>query len=308
MSNWDAQIMQGKTVLITGANAGIGRETTRGLAKLGATIVMACRNLTKANPVAEAIKQETGNGQIEVMQLDVASLSSIREFAVRFGGKYQKLDVLINNAGLMCGGRKETGDGFNRVMATNYLGPFLLTNLLLPLLKQTEEARIISVSSVAHLWGRIDLGDFNFKKRWVSTGPYASSKLALILFTQELSERLKGTNITANALHPGVVATNIYRIGPEDSWYQALFSRILRWVMISPVEGAQTSIYLASSDEVRGVTGKYFYRRNPSYVSPKCRDVKLQKGLWQLSEKLTGLSSAGRFGGNTERLQGAAGV
>lgn len=284
--------MQGEIVLITGADRGIGKETTRGLARRGATIVMACRNLAKANPVAEAIKQETGNEQIEVMQLDVASLSSIREFVVRFCQKYQKLDVLINNAGLMCGGRRETGDGFNRVMATNYLGPFLLTNLLLPLLRQAEEARIISVSSVAHLWGRIDLGDFNFKKRWVSTGPYASSKLALILFTQELLERLKGTNITANALHPGVVATNIYRIGPEDSWYQALFIRILRCVMISPAEGAQTSIYLASSDEVKGVTGKYFYKRNPTYVAPKCRDMKLQKGLWQLSEDLTGLSAA----------------
>lgn len=284
--------MQGKTVLITGANRGIGKETTRGLAKLGATIVMACRNLAKANPVGEAIKRETGNGQIEVMQLDVASLSSIRKFVVRFSGKYPKLDVLINNAGLMCGGRGETEDGFNRVMATNYLGPFLLTNLLLPLLKQAGEARIINVSSVAHLWGRIDLNDLNFKKRWVSTGPYASSKLALILFTQELSERLKGTTIMANALHPGVVATNIYRIGPLDSWYQKLFIKITGLVMISPGEGAQTSIYLASSDDVRGVTGKYFYKRNPSYVAPKCRDMKLQKGLWQLSEDLTGLSAA----------------
>jgi len=291
MSNRDEQIMQGKIVLITGANRGIGKETTRGLARMGATIVMACHNLTKADPVGEAIRRETGNEQIEVMQLDVASLSSVREFVVRFRQKYQKLNVLINNAGIMCGGRGQTEDGFNRVMATNYLGPFLLTNLLLLLLKQTEEARIINVSSVAHLWGGIDLGDLNFKKRWVSTGPYASSKLALILFIQELSERLKGTNITANALHPGIVATNIYRIGTLDSWYQALFIRILRLVLLSPTEGAQTSIYLASSDGVRGVTGKYFYKRNPTYASPKCRDMKLQKGLWQLSEDLSGLSA-----------------
>jgi NAD(P)-dependent dehydrogenase (short-subunit alcohol dehydrogenase family) len=284
--------MRGKIVLITGANRGIGRETTRGLARMGATIVMACRDLTKANPVGEVTKRETGNGQIEVMQLDVASLGSIREFVVRFGEKYSKLDVLINNAGILCGGRQETEDGFNRVMATNYLGPFLLTNLLLPALKQAGEARIISVSSIAHLWGGSDLSDLNFKKRWVSTGPYASSKLAIILFIQELAERLKGTNITANTLHPGVVATNIYRIGPLDSWYQALFIRISRLVLISPTEGAQTSIYLASSDDVKGVTGKYFYKRNPGYVSPKCRDMKLQKGLWQLSQELTGLSAA----------------
>jgi len=289
MSNRDLQTIRDKIVLITGANRGIGKETARGLARMGATIVMACRNLSRADPVAAAIKRETGSEQIEVMQLDVASLRSIRELVARFGGKYQKLDVLINNAGIMCWGRAETEDGFNRVMATNYLGPFLLTNLLLPLLKQSGEARIINTSSVTHLWGRIDLDDLNFKKKWVSTGPYASSKLALILFTQELSERLKGTNITVNALHPGVVATNIYRIGPLNSWYQKFFIKILRLVLISQTEGAQTSIYLASSDDIKGVTGKYFYKMNPSFVSPRCRDTKLQKGLWQLSEKLTGL-------------------
>ena len=166
-----AQIMRGKIVLITGANRGIGKETTRGLARTGATIVMACHNLAKANHVGEAIKRETGNEQIEVMQLDVASLSSIREFVVLFNQKYPKLDVLINNAGIACGGKKETGDGFNKVMATNYLGPFLLTNLLLPLLKQAGEARIINTSSVTHFWGQIDLNDLNFKKKWISTGP-----------------------------------------------------------------------------------------------------------------------------------------
>lgn len=283
-----AQNMQGKIVLITGANSGIGKETTRALAKKGAVIVMACRNLNKANPACEAIKQESGNEKIEVMKIDLASLSSIKEFVNQFCQKYQQLNVLINNAGVMCAEREETAEGFNRVLATNYLGPFLLTNLLLPLLKQTPESRIVNVSSVAHLWGHIDLNGLNLGKRFSFTGPYASSKLGLIFFTQELAERLKDTNITVNALHPGVVATNLYRIGPEGRWYQSLFSRIVRWVMISPAEGAQTSIYLASSDLVRGVTGKYFYKQNPTWVSPKCRDKKLQKSLWQLSERLTG--------------------
>jgi NAD(P)-dependent dehydrogenase (short-subunit alcohol dehydrogenase family) len=292
MNSSDLQAMQGKIVLITGANSGIGKETARGLAKMGAAVVMACRNLTRAVPVCEAIKQESGNAQIEVMQLDLTLLRSVREFSSQFQRKYQQLNVLINNAGVMCVGGGETEDGFNRVMATNYLGPFLLTNLLLPLLKQTKEARIINVSSITHLWGRIDLNDINFKRKYRFGGPYASSKLALIFFTQELSEQLQQTDITANALHPGIVATNIYRIGPEGSWYQAGFRRMLSLVMISPQDGAQTSIYLASSDDVRGVTGKYFYKLNPSFVSPKCRNIQLQKGLWQLSEKLTGLTEA----------------
>jgi NAD(P)-dependent dehydrogenase (short-subunit alcohol dehydrogenase family) len=291
MGNSDMQAMQGKMVLITGANSGIGEETARGLAKMGATVVMACRNLTKAVHVCEAIKRESGNDQIEVMQLDLTLLRSIREFSSQFQLKHRQLNVLINNAGVMCAGKGETEDGFNRVMATNYLGPFLLTNLLLPLLEQSPESRIINVSSVAHLWGRIDLNDLNFKRKCRFGGPYASSKIALIFFTQELSERLKQTGITVNALHPGIVATNIYRIGPEDSWYQAVFRKMLSLVMISPRDGAQTSIYLASSDDVRGVTRKYFYKLNPSFVSPKCRDIQLQKGLWQLSEKLTGMSS-----------------
>jgi NAD(P)-dependent dehydrogenase (short-subunit alcohol dehydrogenase family) len=292
MGNSDMQAMQGKIVLITGANSGIGKETARGLAKMGAAVVMACRNLTKAVHVYEAIKRESGNDQIEVMQLDLTLLRSIREFSSQFQLKHRQLNVLINNAGVMCAGKGETEDGFNRVMATNYLGPFLLTNLLLPLLKQAPESRIINVSSVAHLWGRIDLDDLNFRRKCRFGGPYASSKLALIFFTQELSERLKQSDITVNALHPGIVATNIYRIGPEGSWYQAVFRKMLSLVMISPQDGAQTSIYLASSDDVRGVTGKYFYKLNPSFVSPKCRDIRLQKGLRKLSEKLTGMSEA----------------
>ena len=286
-----AQDMQGKIILITGANSGIGKETTRALAKKGAVIVMACRNLNKANPVCEAIKQESGNEKIELMQIDLASLSSTREFINQFYQKYHQLNVLINNAGVMCAEREETAERFNRVMATNYLGPFLLTNLLLPLLKQTPGSRIINVSSVAHMWGHIDLNDLNLKKRFSFTGTYAPSKLALVFFTQELAERLRDTNITINALHPGIVATNLYRIGPEGKWYQSLFSRIVRCVMISPEEGAETSIYLASSDLVRGVTGKYFYKLHPVWVSPRCRDKKLQKSLWQLSARLTGLSN-----------------
>lgn len=279
--------MQGKIVLITGATSGIGKETASALAEKGATVVMACRNMTKGNSVCETIKWESGNTRIELMELDLASLSSIRQFASRFSQKYRQLNVLINNAGVFSMTREETQDGFERTMATNYLGPFLLTNLLLPLIKQTPEARIINVSSNAHSHGQIDLSHLHFQKKYQGFKAYASSKLAIMLFTQELAERLRGTDVTVNALHPGHAATNIW---PAEKWYVALASKITRLFMISEQEAAQTSIYLASSHEVKGVTGKYFDKKKPRDVSPKCRDMQLQKGLWQLSEKLTGLA------------------
>jgi len=219
--------------------------------------------------------------------LELASLNSIRQFAQQFSQKYQQLKVLINNAGVFCIKKEETQDGFEKTMGTNYLGPFLLTNLLLPLLKQTPEARIINVASHTHFQGQIDLRDLHLQKKYKGSKAYASSKLAIVLFTQELAERLKDTDITVNALNPGLVATNIW---PEEKWYQALASKIIKWFLISTQEAAQTSIYLASSDNVKSVTGKYFYKKKPKEVSPKSRDMQLQKGLWQLSEKLTGIA------------------
>jgi len=284
--------MHGKIVLITGANSGIGKETARALAKESATVVMACRNLTKSIQVCEAIQEESGNRQVEVMQLDLASLSSVRAFTDQFAGKYLRLDVLINNAGIFSLRREETMDGFEKTMGVNYFGPFLLTNLLLPLIKQTPEARIVNVSSDAHFSGQIDLDDLNYKKKYPMFGftAYGTSRLATILFTQELAERLQNAGVTVNALHPGTVATNIWNIGPKNKAYQRLINRITRSFLLSPEEGAQTSIYLASSDEVKGVTGKYFYKNRVKDGSPQCKDIQVQKSLWQISEKLTGLA------------------
>ena len=182
-----------KVVLITGANSGIGKETARALAKNSATVVMACRNLTKAIPVCESIQKESGNRQVEVMQLDLASLSSVRAFADQFAGKYPRLDVLINNAGIFSLRREETEDGFEKTMGVNYFGPFLLTNLLLPLIKQTPAARIVNVSSDGHFSGQIDLDDLNYRKNYPMFGfkAYGTSRLATVLFTQELAERLQ---------------------------------------------------------------------------------------------------------------------
>jgi NAD(P)-dependent dehydrogenase (short-subunit alcohol dehydrogenase family) len=281
--------MQGKIVLITGADKGIGRETTKAIAKMGATIVMACIDLTEAQPVYEAIKEESGNHHIELMQLDLGSLSSIREFAKQFFQKYQQLNVLINNAGVFRWKREETQEGFEKTIGINYLGHFLLTNLLLPILKQTPEARILNVASNAYFQGKINLHDLHLKKRYAGFKAYATSKLAIVLFTQELAERLKDTGITVNALHPGHAATDIWNIWP-GKWYQALLFKIIQWLANTPQEVAQTSIYLANSNEVKGVTGKYFEKKKTKEkMSPKCKDMQLQKGLWQVSEKLTGL-------------------
>jgi len=222
--------------------------------------------------------------------LNLGSLSSIRQFATHFSQKYQQLNVLINNAGVFRWKREETQEGFEKTIGINYLGHFLLTHLLLPILKQTPGARILNVSSNAYFQGKIDLDDLHLKKKYTGVKAYDSSKLAIVFFTQELAERLQGTGVTVNALHPGHAATNIWNMWP-GTWYQALLFKILKMLMKPTVEAAQNSIYLASSNEVKGITGKYFEKKKiKERVSPKSKDRQLQKALWQLSEKLTGLA------------------
>ena len=284
--------MKDKIVLITGANRGIGRETTRALAKKGAIIIMACRHLEKAEPVGAMIQRESKNPNIKVMPLDLALLKSVRNFTQEFKARYQKLDVLINNAGVFCMKREETEEGFEKTMGVNHLGHFLLTHELLPLLEKTPEARIINLSSNAHYSATLDLEDLHFKRRRYSgIKAYGSSRLAMVFFTQELAERLKGKDITVNALHPGHVDTSMWDLwGVERKWYQSIINTIIKFFLISAEEGAQTSIYLASSHEVKGITGKYFAKKKIKVASKKCSDIKLQKELWQLSERLTGIN------------------
>jgi len=280
--------MKGKTVLITGADGGIGREVTRSLAKKGAALVMACIDVNDARPVCEEIKRQSGNSAIEMMQLDLSSLASIREFARGFSEKYRQLHVLINNAGVYCAKRGETRDGFEKTIGINYLGPFLLTHLLLPVFRKTPQARIVNVSSNAYFQGRLNLDNLHLRKGYQGFKAYANSKLAIVLFTLELADRLKDSGITVNAVHPGHVATNIWNMWP-GKWYQALLFKIIRLFARTPEEAAQNSIFLATADEVKGVTGTYFDDRKPKTLSPVCRDVTLRKNLWALSEKLTGL-------------------
>ncbi len=284
-------VMKDKLVLITGANSGIGKETARGLAAMGATLIMACRNLEKAAPVRDAIIEETGNAGVSLMHVDLASLESIRTFAHEFAGAYTCLDVLINNAGTFSPTRQETQDGFEKTMGTNHLGPFLLTHLLLPFLIEAPSARVVNVSSGAAFFGKIHLDDLQMTKSYgmVGFGAYAASKLANVFFTQELAQRLEGTRITVNAAHPGVVSTNIW---PDSNWLWSFGDRILSRFWISAEEGARTVIYAATSASLEGITGKFLADEQVREVKGNCRDVTLQKALWRASEQLTGITAS----------------
>jgi len=268
--------MAGKTCLITGANSGIGKETALGVARLGAHVVMVCRNKQKGESAMEEIIRETGDNSVELLLADLASLQEVRELAAQVVGRYEHLEVLVNNAGLFGVGLNRTVDGFERTVAVNYLAPFLLTNLLLDSLKGSAPSRIVNVASVAHKGGHIDFGNFG---RGKSARAYSNSKLALILFTYELARRLEGTRVTVNCLHPGVVATNLWRVP----------SRLTSLFMVSAREGADTPIFLASSPEIEGATGKYFHKRASEKSSSASYDEHVAERLWQLSAQLVGL-------------------
>ncbi len=280
--------MHERVVLLTGATSGIGRETARGLARAGATLVLACRNLTKAQALCAELQQASRNPRISVMALDLASLRAVRQFVDAFLASHSQLHVLINNAGTFCLQRQETEDGLERTMATNYFGPFLLTAGLIPVLVQSPGARIVNVSSAAYRYGRLDLNDLQLTRRYSGFPAYASSKLAIQLWTQELAERLQASGVTANSLHPGHVATNIWQLWPQPRWYQALLIRLLTAPMISPAAGAETTLYVATAPELAGVTGAYFVKRRPRAIAKAAQNRALQRELWRVSEQLTG--------------------
>ncbi len=280
--------MQGKICIVTGANSGIGKATALGLAQMGATIVMVCRNQVKGEEAQNEIKEKSGNDAVDLMLADLSSQASIRQLAENFQQHYQQLHVLINNAGGVNLNRRETVDGLEMTFAVNYLAPFLLTNLLLEKLKASVPARIVNVSSESHQSGYIKMDDLELEKGYRLMRAYGQSKLALVLFTYELARRLQGAGVTANCLHPGFVATNIGQNGVGSvgrSIVKLIFSRL----GISPEEGAKTSIYLVSSPEIEGVTGKYFLKSIPVRSAPISYDETLQRQLWEESAKLVNL-------------------
>lgn len=277
--------MTGKVCIVTGANAGIGKETALGLAKLGATLVMVCRDRDRGEAAQLEIKQKSGNDRVELMSCDFSSQNSIRQFARDFNERHARLDVLVNNAGVVLRERSMTEDGIESTFAINHLGYFLLTNLLLDLLKKGAPSRIVNVASTAHKYGKLDVIAWPTGRDYSAFGAYANSKLANVLFTYELARRLEGMGVTANCLHPGGVGTNLYRGLPK--FLQAL----IKLVTIGPERGARTSIYLASSPEVEGVTEKYFARRRQQKSSEASHNEEAGRRLWEISAELTGLNA-----------------
>jgi NAD(P)-dependent dehydrogenase (short-subunit alcohol dehydrogenase family) len=281
--------MNGKVVLITGATSGIGKATAIGLGAKGATLVLVARNKAKGQVAKAEIIKETGNDRVELMIADLASLHQIRILAEYFKARYSRLHVLINNAGAIFGHRSLTVDGYERTFAVNHLAPFLLTNLLLDVLKASAPSRVITVSSQAHEKQALNFNDLQNEKNYSEYRVYGESKLANILFAKELARRLKGTGVTSNALHPGVVATNFGRSGSKA--LRAMIS-VAKIFFLSPENGAETSIYLASSPKVKNITGRYFVKKRPYRSSPISYDEEAAWRLWEESEELTGLALA----------------
>ena len=278
--------MQGQVCVVTGATSGIGKAAAAALARQGAEIIVVGRDPGRAEATAAAI-QSDGAPPPKVEIADLARLDQVRALAGRLNQALDRIDVLINNAGLVLNERRVTPDGYEHVFAVNHLAPFLLTNLLRPKLTASAPARVITVSSDAHTAARLDLDDPNLEHGWSSWRSYSNSKLANILFTRELAGRLDGTGVTANCLHPGVVRTGF---GRDARPLMRVGITIAKPFMLSPERGADTMVYLASSPDVAAKTGGYYVKRQLREPSAAARDDGQARRLWEISERLTGLA------------------
>ncbi len=277
--------MQNKVVMVTGATNGIGFEAAKALAAQGATVVGVGRNPQKSRDAAAQITRTTGNSKVEFLVGDLSVQAQVRQLAATFKQKYSRLDVLLNNAGGFFARREVSADGIEMTWALNHLNYFLLTDQLLEVLKASAPARIVNVSSGAHTGANgINFADVEFKSGYSGWTAYGHSKLANVMFTYELARRLEGTQVTANALHPGFVATGF---GHNNGGLMRTGMNVVQKIAAKkPEQGAATSIYLASSPEVEGVTGKYFSDSKETKSSAAAYDVDAQKRLWELSERM----------------------
>jgi NAD(P)-dependent dehydrogenase (short-subunit alcohol dehydrogenase family) len=279
--------LSGKVCLVTGATSGIGLVTAAALAGMGAEVVITGRRLQRIEQALRSIREIHQQAVVHALQADFADLAQVDALAAEFQARFQRLDVLVNNAGAYYNRRHLMPGGVERTFYVNHLAPFLLTCRLLDCLRASAPARVVNVSSGAHVYAKMDFGDLSFRSGYFGMQAYARSKLANILFTYELARRLQGSGVTANAVHPGQVATDIW------STNFSILGPLLKWLIrlrgLTPEQGADTLIYLAASPEVEGVSGKYFVRRQAVRSSPLSYDEELARQLWQVSEVGAGL-------------------
>lgn len=268
--------MENRVVLITGATDGIGKQTAIDLAEKGFYVILHGRNSEKAEAALKEVQSTTGSNLLSTVTADLSSLTRVRQLANNILSKFNKLDVLINNAGVYMKERKLSEDGYEMTFAVNHLSHFLLTNLLLDLLKQSEDGRVVNVSSVAHQNAKLDWNNLNGEKSFGAYGAYSLSKLANVLFSNELAKRLKGTNLKSNSLHPGVITTKLLKAGFNMSG-------------ASVKKGAETSVFLASSDEAASFNGEYLIDSKIVKPHPHATDNEVLKKFWQVSEEMTAL-------------------
>ena len=298
-------MLEGKTCLVTGGTSGMGAVTALELARLGATVIVAGRSVQKCAARADAIRRETG-ARVETAVADLASRGEVRRLASEVAGRFDRLDVLVNNAATVLYDRTITEDGLEKTFAVNYLSHFLLTNLLLDRLRASPSARVVNVASDAQALGKIEFDNLQGERHYELMDAYARSKLAVVMFTYELSRRLEGSRVTANAVHPGIVATNL---GDENGffqgWLRVKMRNLLKRSLLTPEQGARNIVRLASSPELEGVTARYFDQDRDVRSAPASYDVAVARRLWEASEALCAARPA-TGAGSSQRAQPAA--
>jgi NAD(P)-dependent dehydrogenase (short-subunit alcohol dehydrogenase family) len=274
---------------VTGGTAGIGYSTALEIARMGASVIIIGRNQPKCIATVKMIQDDTGNWCVEYLLADLSSQAQIRAASKQFYENHGSLDVLVNNAGGFFLRRTRSEDGIEMTLAVNHLAYFLLTNLLIDALKASSSARVVNVSSGSHYNQHLDFKDLQYKKFYNPMQAYGRSKLANILFTYEFARQMAGTSITSNALSPGMVATDIWK--RVNRWLTPLINPVMQRIAQTPLEGAQTSIYLASSPEVEGITGKYYANKHPVRSDPVSYDLDAARRLWEISLELVGMEA-----------------
>ena len=280
--------MAPKTVLVTGGSSGLGLEAGSRIAEMGHDVTLVVRDAAKADSTMREVARRPGAARVSILSCDLSSLANVRRLAADFRAKHARLDVLINNAGTVSPERRTTEDGYELTFAVNHLAPFLLTNLLLDLLRSSAPARIVTVSSAAHRGGDIDFDNLQYEKGgYTQLRAYGRSKLANVLFTRELARRLSGSGVTANCLHPGAVATNIWS---HTRWYVRPLLSAAKMLMLSSEKGGDRIVHLATSASVEGLSGGYYEKKQLVPPSATAQDATRAQRLWAESARLTGVS------------------